>query len=96
MCVGFFMSLWIIIVVVCLVLIVCIGLSCCDGMIIGVVISGIWMLVNVMWLDSVLEVIMLVNVFSVVLVGRYELYLGLWVCMLVLEMLMMWLNWCLC
>src|ERR1700755_2201658 len=53
------------------------GLSRCDGTIMGVLTSGIWMLVKVMWSDSVSEATTSENASSAALVGRYELYFGL-------------------
>jgi hypothetical protein len=46
------------------------GLSRCDGAIIGVRTSGMWMLVNVMWSESVSEPTTSANASSAALVGR--------------------------
>ena len=56
------------------------GLSRRDGTIIGVRTSGMWMLVNVMWSDSVSVETTSANASSAALVGRYELYFGLRAC----------------
>lgn len=68
------------------------GLSRRDGTIIGVATSGIWMLVNVMWSDSVSEATTSANASSAALVGRYELYLGLRAYTPALETLTTWPN----
>ena len=46
------------------------GLSRCDGTIIGVLTSGIWMLVKVMWSDKVSAATTSENASSAALVGR--------------------------
>ena len=64
----------------CSAVIAGIGLSRRDGAIIGVATNGMWMLVNVMWSDSVSVATTSENASNAALVGRYELYLGLRAC----------------
>src|SRR5579875_4124370 len=71
----------------CSGLIARIGLSRRDGAIIGVRTNGMWMLVNVMWSDSVSDATTPANASSAALDGRYELYLGLRACTPALETL---------
>src|SRR3954467_7843758 len=56
------------------------GLSLRDGAIIGVFTSGMWMVVNVMWSDSVSVPTPSANASSAALLGMYALYFGLLAC----------------
>src|SRR3954469_1093751 len=64
----------------CSALIAGIGLSLRDGAIIGVSTSGMWMLVNVMWSDSVSVPTTSEKASSAALLGMYALYFGLLAC----------------
>src|ERR1700761_2440824 len=76
----------------CSALIGGIGLSRRDGLIIGVATNGMWMLVNVMWSESVSVATTSENASSAALVGRYELYLGLRAWTPALDTLTTWPN----
>src|SRR3979409_269108 len=76
----------------CSVLIGGIGFSRRDGAIIGVFTSGIWMLVKVMWSDSVSVDTTSENASSAALLGRYALYFGPLACTPALDTLTTWPN----
>ena len=69
-----------------------IGLSRRDGAIIGVFTNGMWMLVKVMWSESVSVDTTSANASSAALLGRYALYFGLLACTPALDTLTTWPN----
>src|SRR4051812_4430642 len=68
------------------------GLRRREGAIIGVCTNGMWMLVNVMWSESVSVDTTSEKASSAALVGRYELYFGLRACTPALDTLTTWPN----
>src|SRR5436190_16036221 len=62
-----------------------IGLSLLEGAIIGVLTNGMWMLVKVMWSESVSVPTTSAKASSAALLGTYALYFGLLACTPALE-----------